>query len=321
MIEPFKQDLRSIIEKGNLVNEQIYNTDETGLFWRLLPDKTLVKSDEKSAPGRKAEKARLTFLAFDYDYSAKAWMTSTIFENWFHRTFVPEVRRYLKQVGLPAKAILLLDNAPSHPPAENLRSNNGNIFAFYMPPNVTPLIQPMDQNVIRITKLHYRSSLLSSIADTIRKCFVNILNFEGSKNEKYSEEDIPLSILKERYKSETKEPELEVVSLLKELDQQVVYSKDEIQRWNEDLEEEPQSDINDDDWESNEDQDEAHQEKTVVTSSEALDAFNTVIRWAERNIFEVNDLLVLRKCRDKALQNNLAAKKVQKHITQYFSKM
>ncbi|XP_066261193.1 jerky protein homolog-like [Euwallacea similis] len=383
MIEPFKQDLRSIIEKGNLVNEQIYNADETGLFWRLLPDKTLVKSDEKSAPGRKAEKARLTFLActnatgahkirplvigkaknprcfknftlpVDYDYSAKAWMTSTIFENWFHRTFVPEVRRYLKQVGLPAKAILLLDNAPSHPPAENLRSNDGNIFAFYMPPNVTPLIQPMDKNVIRITKLYYRSSLLSSIvssksenlskllkeltikdavinlsrawsrlqADTIRKCFVNILNFEGSKNEEYSEEDIPLSILKERYKSETKEPELEVVSLLKELDQQVVYSKDEIQRWNEDLEEEPQSDINDDDWESNEDQDEAHQEKTDVTSSEALDAFNTVIRWAERNIFEVNDLLVLRKCRDKVLQNNLAAKKVQKHITQYFSKM
>lgn len=124
LVEPFKQNLRSIIERLNLVNEQIYNADESGLFWRLLPGKTLVRSDEKTAPGRKAEKARLTFLActnatgehkirplvigkaknprcfknftlpVDYDFSRNAWMTATIFENWFHRTFVPEVSVY-----------------------------------------------------------------------------------------------------------------------------------------------------------------------------------------------------------------------------------
>lgn len=121
LVNPFKQDLQSMIERLNLTNEQLYNADETGLFWRLLPEKTLVKGDEKTAPGRKAEKARLTFLActnatgehkirplvigkaknprcfknftlpVDYDYSKKAWMTSAIFENWFHRTFVPQV--------------------------------------------------------------------------------------------------------------------------------------------------------------------------------------------------------------------------------------
>lgn len=32
-----------------------------------------------------------------------------------------------------------------------------------MPPNVTSLIQPMDQNVIRLTKLFYRTSLLSTL--------------------------------------------------------------------------------------------------------------------------------------------------------------
>lgn len=61
------------------------------------------------------------------------------------------------------KAILLLDNAPSHPPVEELRTSDGAIFVIYMPPNVTPLIQPMDQNVLRLTKLYYRKSLLSSI--------------------------------------------------------------------------------------------------------------------------------------------------------------
>lgn len=56
-----------------------------------------------------------------------------------------------------------MDNAPSHPDASQLVSDDGRIVVMYMPPNVTALIQPMDQNVIRITKLHYRSSLLAMV--------------------------------------------------------------------------------------------------------------------------------------------------------------
>lgn len=66
----------------------------------------------------------------------------------------------MQQKGLETKAILLLDNAPSHPPENELKTADGSIFAIYMPPNVTPLIQPMDQNVIRITKLYYKKHLL-----------------------------------------------------------------------------------------------------------------------------------------------------------------
>lgn len=35
-----------------------------------------------------------------------------------------------------------------------------------MPPNVTPLIQPMDQNAIRLLKLHYKNKLLSRLFST-----------------------------------------------------------------------------------------------------------------------------------------------------------
>ncbi|XP_045468009.1 jerky protein homolog-like [Harmonia axyridis] len=90
-------------------------------------------------------------------------MTQEIFRNWFFKQFVPEVTSYLRSENLPVKAVLLLDNAPSHPPAEELKSSNGNIFVIYMPPNITPLIQPMDQNVLRLTKLFYRKSVLSSM--------------------------------------------------------------------------------------------------------------------------------------------------------------
>lgn len=66
---------------------------------------------------------------------------------------------------MPINALLLLDNAPCHPPAEELvkETLTGKIWVLYMPPNVTPLIQPMDQNAIRLLKLHYKNSLLTRL--------------------------------------------------------------------------------------------------------------------------------------------------------------
>ncbi|XP_050304065.1 jerky protein homolog-like [Anthonomus grandis grandis] len=93
-------------------------------------------------------------------------MTAAIFKEWFHRMFIPEVTEFLQSQNLPVKAMLLLDNAASHPPAEQLRSDDGSIFTVYMPPNVTSLIQPLDQNAIRLTKLFYRKNLLSQIIGT-----------------------------------------------------------------------------------------------------------------------------------------------------------
>ncbi|XP_036339760.1 jerky protein homolog-like [Rhagoletis pomonella] len=93
-------------------------------------------------------------------------MTSTIFKERFHESFVPQVELFLKEKNLPIKALLLIDNAPSHPNEAELATENGRIFAMFMPPNVTPLIQPMDQDAIKITKLHYRNGPLASIAAT-----------------------------------------------------------------------------------------------------------------------------------------------------------
>lgn len=113
--------LQCEIKKLGLSDDQIYNADESGLFWKLLPEKTYVSNSEKNAPGRKSEKQRITFLcctnasgnhkinllvlgkaknprAFkkclcpvEYKTSSKAWMTSNIFNEWFHKSFVPQV--------------------------------------------------------------------------------------------------------------------------------------------------------------------------------------------------------------------------------------
>lgn len=64
---------------------------------------------------------------------------------------------------MPPKAILLLDNCSAHSPRDPLVSDDGNIVVMMLPPNVTAVIQPMDQNPIKITKLKYRYMLLASV--------------------------------------------------------------------------------------------------------------------------------------------------------------
>ena len=65
--------------------------------------------------------------------------------NWFRDVWAPEVASFLASKGLPQKALLILDNAPSHPNESFLSMHNGMMKAKFLPPNVTSLIQPMDQ--------------------------------------------------------------------------------------------------------------------------------------------------------------------------------
>lgn len=50
-VAAFVAKLDKIIESENLSSQQIYNCDETGLNYKMLPTKTLASREEKSAPG------------------------------------------------------------------------------------------------------------------------------------------------------------------------------------------------------------------------------------------------------------------------------
>jgi len=60
----FKQQLVNMIEKEQLTLNQVYNCDETGLCWKALPSETLAPRREKTAPGYKEHKERVTILIF-----------------------------------------------------------------------------------------------------------------------------------------------------------------------------------------------------------------------------------------------------------------
>ena len=59
----FKSSLSQLIESEGLVLSQVYNCDETGLYWKALPSKTLASRKEEKAPGYKVSKERVTILA------------------------------------------------------------------------------------------------------------------------------------------------------------------------------------------------------------------------------------------------------------------
>ena len=157
--------------------EEIFNTDETGLFYRCLPDRTHVMKNEKCAGG-KLSKDRLTVLVtasmageklpplvigksanprcfknvkklpLPYEHNTKAWMTSTIFEKWVKKLDLQMRKR-------ERKIALVLDNCTAHPSVSGLT----NVKLVFLPPNTTAKTQPMDAGVIRCFKAHYIKNL------------------------------------------------------------------------------------------------------------------------------------------------------------------
>ncbi|KAM4045527.1 tigger transposable element-derived protein 1-like [Anomaloglossus baeobatrachus] len=189
----FPKALAEIIEECGYCAQQVFNVDETGLFWKRLPNRTYIAKEQKSAPGHKVGKERLTLLlggnaAGDYKLkpmlvyqdenpralkgiskaqlpviwksNRKAWVTLAVFDDWFTNHFVPGVERYCTSKNIPFKVLLILDNASGHP--AHLDDFNPNVKVVYLPPNTTALIQPMDQGVIATFKAFYLRRVISN---------------------------------------------------------------------------------------------------------------------------------------------------------------
>ena len=198
-VAPFRDLITKLIKDEGLVLSQIYNFDETGLFWRALPSNTQASIHCKSVPGRKLDKSRFSILLganadgshkvkpvvvgksarprvlkdcmnqlpCHYFSSQKAWFTSDIFRQVFRKVIAPSIEEFqvreLKLAPERVRAVILLDNAPAHPSTDELVALGGRIRCLFLPPNTTSLIQPMDQGVIQATKMRYRRHFLRDV--------------------------------------------------------------------------------------------------------------------------------------------------------------
>ncbi|GBN63816.1 hypothetical protein AVEN_233737-1 [Araneus ventricosus] len=59
------------------------------------------------------------------------------------------------------KIALVFDNCPAHPKEINQKLKN--VTVFYLPPNTTSKLQPMDKGVIKKFKIHYRKRIVRKV--------------------------------------------------------------------------------------------------------------------------------------------------------------
>ena len=177
-INDFSQEIESIkILMSNYDSSDIFNMDETGLYYRSVPirsnSKAPIKGNKKllsritlvfcvSLTGEKlppfmigtAIKPR-SFNSFNFqDYieygsSRNGWMTSTLYKSWI-------TKLNQKMTKQNRKILLLVDNCPS--PTQIPLSN---VKIVFLPPNTTGLLQPLDLGVIRSFKCFLENSKCS----------------------------------------------------------------------------------------------------------------------------------------------------------------
>ncbi|XP_051784731.1 tigger transposable element-derived protein 1-like [Erpetoichthys calabaricus] len=189
------ETFKKIISEGGYRPEKVFNMNETGLFWKRMPSRTFLFKEEAKASGFKAYKDRVTLvvcgnaagfllkpgfiyksknprtlknknknlLPVHWMYNPKAWITKMLTSDWFHQCFIPQVKVYLAEKGMPFKVLLIMDNAGGH--AADL-SYSG-VQMEFLPPNTTSLIQPMDQGVIRAFKTLYTRNSLANLVSSV----------------------------------------------------------------------------------------------------------------------------------------------------------
>lgn len=123
--DEFRKWFAAYIKKHKIKLENIYNADETGLYWRGLPRRTLITCNETNPAGWKVAKERVTtlncanatgthciplfvigkslwpdsfkkstYFPFFYYQHPSAWMDRDGFTTWFEDIFVPAVKEH-----------------------------------------------------------------------------------------------------------------------------------------------------------------------------------------------------------------------------------
>ncbi|XP_046667060.1 tigger transposable element-derived protein 4-like [Homalodisca vitripennis] len=194
VVVDWKASLPDLIKDYDPKN--VFNADETALFFKCLPDKTYEFKEEK-CHGGKHNKERITLLLasnmtgtdmlkplvigkskkprcfagvkslpVDYTANRKAWMNAELFADW--------LLKLDKQMGKgKRKIILFIDNCSAHNTIPELKW----VKVQFLPANTTSKLQPLDQGIIKNFKVLYRTEVVRRFVADIedgKECSINL---------------------------------------------------------------------------------------------------------------------------------------------------
>ena len=99
------------------------------------------------------------WLPVSYKLQRNSWVTAEIFADWYINQFIPSVKKHQQREGKTGKVLLIIDNAPTHPSLDKINNIDEDFKVQFLPPNVTVLLQPMDQGIIEKMKEMYRKQV------------------------------------------------------------------------------------------------------------------------------------------------------------------
>lgn len=169
---------------GHYNEDDIYNVDETGLFWRMPPSQSLSSGNR---PGIKRDKTRISIvccvnasgtdrlpiwvigkartpralrninipaIGAEWRWNQKAWMSQIIMREW--------LLAFYRHIG-QRPVLLTMDNFAAHLAGLELAPPPPNIRICWLPKNSTSQYQPLDQGIIQNLKTYYRKQWLRYI--------------------------------------------------------------------------------------------------------------------------------------------------------------
>ncbi|UYV83478.1 hypothetical protein LAZ67_23001151 [Cordylochernes scorpioides] len=157
--QEYPANFAEIINDNSYTPDQVFNADESGLFWKKMPERTYVSKFYKSASGHKAANDHITIIFCNNasgDYIMKPLVINTskmpcAFKGVNINNLAVYWRANKKAWGLPFKVLLIIDNAPGH--QQDLEYEN--VKVKFLPKNTTSLLQPLDQGIISTFKALY----------------------------------------------------------------------------------------------------------------------------------------------------------------------
>ena len=213
-VEKFVPEFQEFITRGgHSYPSQCLIVMRQAYLVKKMPKRTYITAEEKSLPGHKPIKDRLTLLlctnaSGDYKIkpllvyhsenprvfkrckvqkqqlnvmwraNSKAWVTRQFFIEWVNEVFGPSGKKYLQE-KLPLRALLVLDNAPVHPPRleDDLLERFQFIKVKFLPPKTTSLLQPMDQQVTANFKKLYTKALFQRYFEVTENTSLTLREF------------------------------------------------------------------------------------------------------------------------------------------------